>query len=1052
MFSTFSKISTIVILLLFTTKIRSQSSVAADLSKPYEISLGGEWNFSTDPSSLGEKQKWYAVGWNDKAWEKLQAGKGWVEQGIHHSGFGWYRKTITLPAEYEGIPMIISLAKIPYDDDVWVNGVRVGGLSGAYKFRNLIPRVYTVPPSLLRYGSDNQITIRTWGLDGVGVEGKDFGLIGGAYTAVLDPLQTGFRKKGGAVEQTVDHFDLAMAQQGMPFEMIVRFPATAFPGLSGNIMYTIADFYNNKIDSGNIKIMQDARKGIVHALLPISEQTSQSIYFSGRFKLLLQGSDNNGNRLFEEQREFDHLSFAGRDEKILPVLTHSSPEETPYGNLKLIDEIDCSIPSAEDPHPYMQSGFDGKQLHSTPGPHVNVTVTDILGKKARESGYGWFAYRLGRGQLKPHTTYLVRIEYPEDKPRYCPVEIQTGENFMDIGWKNGASPDNPYDNWPLTNQWQWYDAIVPLDDETAGMSGASGASSRNGFWIYFMNKINYPVSFPQYKGGPAIARIKLYEIDANKNAPVITKPASLPERILMVDWERQPLQQPMDIARYAKLMGYNAVSPVVIKWAFMNFTDPFKGYLSYNVDERDNWLFKPDVQGQLQTAIPGKPSVHANYLDATKKYGLHYIPRIEYGGSAELPAEARAIGADGKLAKPNRFADWSGDLLHPKTLEDLKPLLDHLFVPYLKNNPQLSGVLWRIRSERMPISYSEWDVKLFARETGTSVPLLAADSLAKWISSGPLREAYETWWHTKRKDFHEKIAQQLQSYRPDLKLYYYNWDDDKFSLGAMDLTRWGFLGEVQKAARSGDDSAIAVYMDHFKKRAAYTAKDFIAMMHSGNILETQTAPIPHNGLRPSLYKNSKGIEVFAPANYLYLANKPDYLNYFKTKEGVAVSNVVPYDEQNSRSINPRYEGQMMTAGGPDFSMALELLSYFHTDARTITYTSYTYGRGFAAEHRRFAQAFLALPAIEGEVIPSDDEEVKIRVYPAAEGLYAGIASRSYTAKEIRLVIPGKYLPGKKNIVVKDLVTGQLLPSTNKDDKWIIKVKSRAMQLNALFIQ
>ena len=43
---------------------------------------------------------------------------------------------------------------------------------------------------------------------------------------------------------------------------------------------------------------------------------------------------------------------------------------------------------------------------------------------------------------------------------------------MDVGWKNGVGADDVYDNWPLSKQWQWYDAIVPLDDETVGTGGA----------------------------------------------------------------------------------------------------------------------------------------------------------------------------------------------------------------------------------------------------------------------------------------------------------------------------------------------------------------------------------------------------------------------------------------------------------------------------------------------------------------------------------------------------------------------------------------------------
>ena len=81
-------------------------------------------------------------------------------------------------------------------------------------------------------------------------------------------------------------------------------------------------------------------------------------------------------------------------------------------------------------------------------------------------------YRVGRGRLKPHSTYLLRIEYAEDKPRYCPIEINAGRTYLDVGWETGVgAADDPYDPWPLSHAWQWYDTMVPLDEETTGSAG-----------------------------------------------------------------------------------------------------------------------------------------------------------------------------------------------------------------------------------------------------------------------------------------------------------------------------------------------------------------------------------------------------------------------------------------------------------------------------------------------------------------------------------------------------------------------------------------------------
>jgi hypothetical protein len=222
------------------------------------------------------------------------------------------------------------------------------------------------------------------------------------------------------------------------------------------------------------------------------------------------------------------------------------------------------------------------------------------------------------------------------------------------------------------------------------------------------------------------------------------------------------------------------------------------------------------------------------------------------------------------------------------------------------------------------------------------------------------------------------------------------------------------------------------------------------VVHSGNFGKASKGINRADyALRPELYKDIKGIELFAPANYFDTASKPEYLNYFKTASGLAVSNVVSYDEIGSRYINPKYEGNMITPAGPAFSMALELLSYFHGDARTLTYTAYTYGRGFADIHRRFAQAFLALPAIEGKVVDAGDKDVKIRQYPTANGTYLGVAYKGYTGTKISVSIPGA---GKAGVTVKNLVTGETVPATVTNGTLQFVIESGPMELNSYLVK
>jgi len=372
--------------------------------------------------------------------------------------------------------------------------------------------------------------------------------------------------------------------------------------------------------------------------------------------------------------------------------------------------------------------------------------------------------------------------------------------------------------------------------------------------------------------------------------------------------------------------------------------------------------------------------------------------------------------------------------------------MDCSIKPYVKDNPQLTGVLWRIRCDRMPVSYGPSDLALFSRETGVTLPAGTEKEQAAWAATGPGRVPYDDWWHRKRAQFHIKLAELLKSYRSDLTLYYYNWDGDKFWLIKPNITSWAFVQKVV-FPRVPAEGGRAAYEKDRQARKNFTAADYIAALRVGNFEEYKGINRADYGIRPELYKDAKGIQIFAPANYLCY-ELPDYLNYFQTADGLAVSHAVSYDEIGRCWPNPQYECSMVTPGGGNFSMALELLDYFHGDARTLTWTAYTYGRGFAAEHRRFAQAFLALPAIPGTAVEQGDKDLKVRTYPSANGTYVGVAYKGYTARKLTIRVPA----GKPGAVLKNLVTNQTVPTTAVGNDLQFEINSDPMELDAFLIQ
>ena len=187
-------------------------------SEPLAISLAGRWRFAKDPDGAGEKQGWQAAGYDDANWDWIESGKSWQAQGWNYGGYAWYRAQVFVPKECAGIPLELKLGDIREDDDVFLNGARIGGIRGAYKYENLAPRSCTALPDEVRYGDWNTIAIRVWGAR-EGAFRSESGLIEKAPQTVLNPNRLWAARLGGKAVP-LERFDLSDAQRDLPFELI----------------------------------------------------------------------------------------------------------------------------------------------------------------------------------------------------------------------------------------------------------------------------------------------------------------------------------------------------------------------------------------------------------------------------------------------------------------------------------------------------------------------------------------------------------------------------------------------------------------------------------------------------------------------------------------------------------------------------------------------------------------------------------------------------------------------------------------------------------------
>ena len=119
------------------------------------LSLNGEWKFKTDPYAKGESSNWFAAGLNDSAWDLMSVPGNWDLKNEYASyvGKAWYRKNITVNADWKSRTVRLLFDGVNFDSKIWVNGQLVGTNNIGY-----LPFEFDVS-KLLNYGGLNTITV-----------------------------------------------------------------------------------------------------------------------------------------------------------------------------------------------------------------------------------------------------------------------------------------------------------------------------------------------------------------------------------------------------------------------------------------------------------------------------------------------------------------------------------------------------------------------------------------------------------------------------------------------------------------------------------------------------------------------------------------------------------------------------------------------------------------------------------------------------------------------------------------------------------------------------
>lgn len=158
---------------------------------PIFLDLSGEWLFQPEDNIGKTNTQW------NKGWKNILVPGRWELYDFKsESGYAWYQKAFDLPANKLNDHLILVLGIIPGLDDVFINGIRIGGTipqnfdKSEYdpESQNWETRLYTIPAFLLKPDSKNILSIRIYDpLSNAGILWGPVGLITRAsYLKTLD--------------------------------------------------------------------------------------------------------------------------------------------------------------------------------------------------------------------------------------------------------------------------------------------------------------------------------------------------------------------------------------------------------------------------------------------------------------------------------------------------------------------------------------------------------------------------------------------------------------------------------------------------------------------------------------------------------------------------------------------------------------------------------------------------------------------------------------------------------------------------------------------------
>lgn len=140
-------------------RIVADPSARQDVAK--RIAAWEDKNFHHDTGNVGFGEGFASLDGAGSGWEKMELPRFWETAGLQIDGAVWFRREVTLPNDWAGRDLALSLGPIDDFDTTYWNGEQIGAIGPETPEYYSVPRHYTVPARLVKAGR-NVVAVRVF--------------------------------------------------------------------------------------------------------------------------------------------------------------------------------------------------------------------------------------------------------------------------------------------------------------------------------------------------------------------------------------------------------------------------------------------------------------------------------------------------------------------------------------------------------------------------------------------------------------------------------------------------------------------------------------------------------------------------------------------------------------------------------------------------------------------------------------------------------------------------------------------------------------------------